>query len=161
MSVTSMNKAWAVLGAAALLASSAAAQEAGRDGYKLPGVYDYATVAKASDGRPACTERWTLGADGAFRLESGQEVLEGAWRTESRNSDTISLAMTGLKSNGQPDCRGVRATGPVADFWAEVAPNAEGQLVLGAWEHLGAGKPWVRRPTATLTPAPASGPARP
>jgi hypothetical protein len=152
MSATSMKKAAVMLGAAAvLLASPAIAQEAGR--YKLPGVYDYATVKKSPDGRPACVERWTLGADGAFRLESGQEVLEGAWRKESDHTDTISLAMTGLKSNGQPDCRGARATGPVSDFWVEVAPNAEGQLVIGSWEHPGASQPWVRRPTAILAPA--------
>lgn len=141
-----------MLGAAAvLLVSPADAQEAGHGGYSLPGVYDYATI--GAEGRPACVERWTLGAGGAFRLESGQEVLDGAWRKVSETPDAIRLAMTGLKSNGLPDCRGARASGPVSDFAVEVAPNAAGQLVIGAWEHPGPGQPWVRRPTAILSPA--------
>lgn len=67
-----------------------------------PGAYEFRTI-DLVDGKPVCTEQWTLGADGDLTVNSGQEIAKSTYRFES-NRDGEWLVTTYVSSNGQPDC---------------------------------------------------------
>ena len=97
---------------------------------KIAGSYDLEWGKGDGTGQPACVDHWTLRADSALTVESGQEKLTGRWHVEGKAKEGEWLVWTGLKTNGLPDCRGRMASQPIADRRMPFYVNAAGGLVL-------------------------------
>lgn len=78
------------------------------------GPYRFNTTERGADHNPVCTEIWTFAAPDRMTVNSGEEVVESRFRTET-DRDGNWLVTRRLSTNSAPDCMGNRAKAPAAD----------------------------------------------
>ena len=142
---------WRLSGVLAAVILGAASAAPAADSDSLAGVYRFTTTAEGADGEPVCTEQWTLGADGALIIVSGQERIEGRWRTEKEGS-LHWLVETDRRSNHAPDCQGKVRTTTAPELRLFYWVNNSGVVHLCAPPQMVNGSPYISECYAWLRP---------
>lgn len=77
------------------------------------GTWKFAARKKGPDGQPECLETWHFDGDGTGWVQSGDQRVTLAWRTEQGESTDRWLRLTPLASTAGADCMG-RPSDPAA-----------------------------------------------